>query len=135
MKHKLATVITVTTLLLIVTVSSASAEAPQKIGPGYDVEMSRMIHPRDGIQLEAWLFKPAGLQSKAPTVLRLTQYEIDGITPKPTGDTTWACCADGSDSRTRVLSRPRSRPGRIAERLTVLLSLTDLNNGAFLACR
>jgi putative CocE/NonD family hydrolase len=47
-------------------------------GPGYDVEMSRMIPMRDGVELEAWIFKPSHLTAKAPTVLELTQYDIDG---------------------------------------------------------
>jgi len=80
-KYKLASAITVTTLLVLVTVSGAASGTPQKIGPGYDIEMSRMIPMRDGVELEAWIFKPSGLQSKAPTVLCLTQYEIDGMTP------------------------------------------------------
>jgi putative CocE/NonD family hydrolase len=53
------------------------AQAPS-IGPGYDVEMSRMIPVRDGVSLEAWIFKPAHLAAKAPAVLELTQYDIDG---------------------------------------------------------
>ena len=80
MKYKLG-ISVVTTLFVLVTVSSASSGTRQKIGPGYDIEMSRMIPLRDGVQLEAWIFKPSGLQSKAPTVLCLTQYEIDGMTP------------------------------------------------------
>ena len=42
-KYNLATAITITILLVLVTVSSASSETPRKIGPGYDIEMSRMI--------------------------------------------------------------------------------------------
>jgi putative CocE/NonD family hydrolase len=48
------------------------------VGPGYDIEMSRMIPMRDGVKLEAWIFKPAHLEGKAPAVLELTQYAIDG---------------------------------------------------------
>ena len=81
MKYKLAIAITVSIFFVLVTVCVAASGTPQKIGPGYDIEMSRMIPLRDGVQLEAWIFKPAGLQSKAPTVLCLTQYEIDGMTP------------------------------------------------------
>ena len=81
MKDKLTTAITLTTLLALVAVFSASSGATRKIGPGYDIEMSRMIPLPDGVQLEAWIFRPSGLQSKAPTVLCLTQYEIDGMTP------------------------------------------------------
>jgi hypothetical protein len=50
-----------------------------EVGPGYSIEMSRMIPMRDGVGLEAWIFKPSQLNSKAPTVLCLTQYEIDGM--------------------------------------------------------
>ena len=80
-KYNLATAITITILLVLVTFPGASSGTPRKIGPGYDIEMSRMIPLRDGVQLEAWIFKPSGLQSKAPTVLCLTQYEINGRTP------------------------------------------------------
>jgi hypothetical protein len=55
-------------------VSAGSAQ----VGPGYDIEMSRMIPMRDGVKLEAWIFKPSHLTVKAPTVLELTQYDIDG---------------------------------------------------------
>jgi len=48
------------------------------VGSDYNIEMRRMIPMRDGIALEAWLFKPANLKGKAPTVLELTQYDIDG---------------------------------------------------------
>jgi predicted acyl esterase len=37
-----------------------------------------MIPMRDGVQLEAWIFKPSHLKAKAPAVLMLTQYDIDG---------------------------------------------------------
>jgi uncharacterized protein len=50
----------------------------EQVGPGYDIEMSRMIPMRDGVELEAWIFKPSHLKSKAPSVLELTQYDIDG---------------------------------------------------------
>jgi uncharacterized protein len=52
--------------------------AAAQIGPGYDIETSRMIPMRDGVQLEAWIFKPSNLKTKAPAVLELTQYDIDG---------------------------------------------------------
>jgi hypothetical protein len=48
------------------------------VGPGYDIEISRMIPLRDGVKLEAWIFKPSHLTTKAPAVLELTQYDIDG---------------------------------------------------------
>jgi putative CocE/NonD family hydrolase len=47
-------------------------------GPGYDIEMSRMIPMRDGVALEAWIFKPSHLAGKVPTIFELTQYDIDG---------------------------------------------------------
>jgi putative CocE/NonD family hydrolase len=40
--------------------------------------MSRTIPMRDGVELEAWIFKPSHLKAKAPAVLELTQYDIDG---------------------------------------------------------
>jgi|SRR5690242_10472894 len=57
---------------------AASPPNPAQIGPGYDIEMSRMIPMRDGVKLEAWIFKPSALKGKAPAILELTQYEIDG---------------------------------------------------------
>jgi uncharacterized protein len=58
----------------------ATAPPPDQaqVGPGYDIEMSRLIPMRDGVKLEAWIFKPSHLESKAPAVLELTQYDIDG---------------------------------------------------------
>jgi len=53
-------------------------QANEQVGPGYDIEMSRMIPVRDGVELEAWIFKPSHLKDKAPAVLELTQYDIDG---------------------------------------------------------
>lgn len=62
--------------------SLAAAAAPPRaagpVGPGYDIRMSRMIPMRDGVELEAWIFRPAHLETPAPAVLELTQYEIDG---------------------------------------------------------
>jgi hypothetical protein len=57
---------------------AASLAAAAEVGPGYDIDMSRMIPVRDGVQLEAWITKPSNLKSKVPTVLTLTQYDIDG---------------------------------------------------------
>jgi uncharacterized protein len=48
------------------------------VGPGYDIELSRMIAMRDGVELEAWITKPAHLSTRAPAILTLTQYDIDG---------------------------------------------------------
>lgn len=33
---------------------------------------------RDGVELEAWIFKPSHLGTRAPAILELTQYDIDG---------------------------------------------------------
>jgi uncharacterized protein len=52
--------------------------ARAQVGPGYDIQMSRMIPMRDGVRLESWIFKPSHLAGKAPAVLELTQYDIDG---------------------------------------------------------
>jgi len=57
--------------------SNAAATAAH-IGPAYAIEMSRMIPMRDGVALEAWITKPSPLAAKAPAVLELTQYDIDG---------------------------------------------------------
>jgi putative CocE/NonD family hydrolase len=56
----------------------AQATPQNRVGPGYDIEMSRMIPVRDGVSLEAWITKPSHLAAKAPAVLELTQYDIDG---------------------------------------------------------
>ncbi len=37
-----------------------------------------MIPMRDGVELEAWITRPSNLKGKAPAVLELTQYDIDG---------------------------------------------------------
>jgi putative CocE/NonD family hydrolase len=58
-------------------VLSAAAVAAE-VGPGYDIEMSRTIPVRDGAKLEAWITKPSNAQAKLPTILTLTQYDIDG---------------------------------------------------------
>lgn len=57
---------------------AARPQSSEQVGPGYDIEMSRMIPMRDGVELEAWMFKPSHLKTKAPAVLELTQYDIDG---------------------------------------------------------
>ena len=59
----------------------ASAQQPA-VGPGYDIDMSHMIKVRDGVELEAWVTKPSRLAGKVPTVLTLTQYDIDGGTSR-----------------------------------------------------
>jgi len=64
--------------LLLVSSTIAHAAAPtDQPGPGYDIEMSRMIPMRDGVALEAWITKPSQLAGKAPAVLELTQYDVD----------------------------------------------------------
>jgi putative CocE/NonD family hydrolase len=65
-------------LALLFGASSVAAPDPTQVAPPYDVEMSRMIPMRDGVSLEAWIFKPSHVASKAPAVLELTQYDIDG---------------------------------------------------------
>jgi putative CocE/NonD family hydrolase len=68
-------------LKVLIAVAVLLAVAPagaEEVGPGYDIEMSRMIPMRDGVDLEAWIFKPSHLVTKAPAVLTLTQYDIDG---------------------------------------------------------
>ncbi|HEY8010740.1 MAG TPA: CocE/NonD family hydrolase [Rudaea sp.] len=58
-------------------VPTMQSPTTQGVGPGYDIEMSRMIPTRDGIALEAWITKPSHLAGKLPAVLELTQYDID----------------------------------------------------------
>src|ERR1700684_174876 len=65
-------------LALLAQGAAASPEQNGAVGPGYDIEMSRMIPMRDGVKLEAWIYKPSKLNVKAPAVLELTQYDIDG---------------------------------------------------------
>src|SRR3569833_1816632 len=65
-------------LLLAAVLLSVHTFANADVGPGYSIEMSRMIPTRDGTQLEAWIFKPSKLKDRAPTVFTLTQYDIDG---------------------------------------------------------
>jgi predicted acyl esterase len=62
-------------LKVLVAVAVLMAAAPagaEEVGPGYDIEMSRMIPMRDGVELEAWIFKPSHLKVRAPAVLTLT---------------------------------------------------------------
>ncbi|HEY8052464.1 MAG TPA: CocE/NonD family hydrolase [Steroidobacteraceae bacterium] len=62
-------------VLALATVSMVRAATP---GPGYDIEMSRMIPMRDGTELEAWITKPSQIKGTVPAILELTQYDIDG---------------------------------------------------------
>ena len=71
-------------LAMLVGLTLAAACAAQSppggsVGPGYDVQMSRMIPLRDGVELEAWIFLPESLTSRVPTILSLTQYSIDAM--------------------------------------------------------
>lgn len=61
----------------LATLSGTLARAAD-VGPGYDINMSQMIRVRDGVELEAWITKPSKLKLKAPAILTLTQYDIDG---------------------------------------------------------
>jgi putative CocE/NonD family hydrolase len=61
--------------LTLAALSTLQAATP---GPGYDIEMSRMIPMRDGTELEAWITRPEGPAAPAPAILELTQYDIDG---------------------------------------------------------
>jgi hypothetical protein len=61
----------------LATLAADAAGSPQ-VGPGYDIQMSRMIKARDGVELEAWITQPSHPAGRLPTVLTLTQYDIDG---------------------------------------------------------
>jgi uncharacterized protein len=65
-------------LLAICALLPARAVFGAQWSPGYDIEMSRMIAMRDGVELEAWISKPSNRQGPLPTILTLTQYDIDG---------------------------------------------------------
>ncbi len=56
--------------------ASTDAGEPGK-NPNYTIEMSKMIPMRDGVELEAWIFKPRELRDRVPAVLELTQYDVD----------------------------------------------------------
>ncbi|MGH8134264.1 MAG: CocE/NonD family hydrolase [Steroidobacteraceae bacterium] len=62
----------------IAVLAATAAARAADVGPGYDIEMSRMIPMRDGVELEAWISRPSRLRHKAPAILTLTQYDIDG---------------------------------------------------------
>src|SRR5665213_2827402 len=64
--------------LILFAAAAPSVAGAAEVGPGYDIEMSRMIAMRDGVELEAWITKPSNLIAKAPAILTLTQYDIDG---------------------------------------------------------
>ncbi len=63
---------------LLAGTTAALGASAESVGPGYDIELSRMIPMRDGVELEAWITRPSKLAGKAPAVLELTQYDIDG---------------------------------------------------------
>jgi putative CocE/NonD family hydrolase len=64
--------------LLAAAPARTEGAGPGAVGPGYDIAMSRMIKVRDGVELESWITKPSHLMGKVPTILTLTQYDIDG---------------------------------------------------------
>jgi uncharacterized protein len=68
----------VTFLMTVAVLDGMRLSGATEVGPGYSIEMTRMIPMRDGTELEAWIFKPSTLKTKAPAVLELTQYDIDG---------------------------------------------------------
>jgi putative CocE/NonD family hydrolase len=63
--------------ILLASLPAHAADAPVA-GPGYDIQMSRMVAVRDGTLLETWITKPSHFEGKLPAVLALTQYDIDG---------------------------------------------------------
>jgi putative CocE/NonD family hydrolase len=71
-------VIWAASLLAVLIPAFSSADAADQIGPGYDIQMSRMIPMRDGVALEAWITRPSHAAARLPAVLELTQYDIDG---------------------------------------------------------
>ena len=64
--------------LLVLLLGAAAGAGADEPGPGYDIEMSRMIPMRDGVELEAWITRPSQLKAPVPAILELTQYDIDG---------------------------------------------------------
>src|SRR5277367_3202912 len=64
--------------VLVLAAPLAAQTSAAAAGPGYDIDMSRMIPMRDGVELEAWITKPSNPKTKLPAVLTLTQYDIDG---------------------------------------------------------
>ena len=65
-------------MLMPLAIASGTLATAADVGPGYDINMSRMVRVRDGVELEAWITKPSNLTAKAPAILTLTQYDIDG---------------------------------------------------------
>ena len=65
-------------LVALAALLSLPVARAESVGPGYDLEMSRMIPMRDGVTLESWITKPSHLQNPVPTVFTLTQYDVDG---------------------------------------------------------
>jgi len=76
--HRVRYLILALPVAILASSAAFAAELPVETGPGYDIEMSRMIPARDGVQLEAWITKPSNPKAKLPTILTLTQYDIDG---------------------------------------------------------
>ncbi len=65
-------------LVMPLAISFTGLARAADVGPGYDINMTQMIRMRDGVELEAWITKPSDLKVKAPAILTLTQYDIDG---------------------------------------------------------
>jgi putative CocE/NonD family hydrolase len=63
--------------MVLAVACAAQSPSDHDAGPGFDVQMSRMIPMRDGTRLEAWIFLPEHVTMKAPTVFCMTQYSLD----------------------------------------------------------
>lgn len=98
-------------LTAVVNLAAVQRAVAAQVGPGYDIEMSRMIPMRDGVKLEAWIFKPSNLKGKAPAVLELTLYGIDGGSPGHAGD--FATFVRRGYVFVQVLVRGRGRSGGV----------------------
>ena len=98
-------------LAAVVNLAAVQRAVAAQVGPGYDIEMSRMIPMRDGVKLEAWIFKPSNLKGKAPAVLELTLYGIDGGSPGHAGD--FATFVRRGYVFVQVLVRGRGRSGGV----------------------
>lgn len=94
--------------LMIGAVGGVLMARADETGPGYDIEMGRLIPMRDGIELEAWITKPSHLKAPAPTILTLTQYDIDGGRRKNS-----AAFSDRGYVFVQALVRGRGRSGGV----------------------
>ena len=57
--------------VLITTAAVVQAGIP---GPGYDIEMSRMIPMRDAVELEAWITKPSPISGLGQPDIRRARF-------------------------------------------------------------